>query len=141
MSRVTVGAPVECTDGPCGELVALVIDPAKKTITHYVVRVKSDGGERMGPTEQVGVSTPDKLELKITQAELNGLESFTKDELLAEYLPDPSATNYSYAYYYGMGIPDAVPPDPQFVHVQSDRVPQGQVELREGTPVHARDGH
>jgi hypothetical protein len=34
-----------------------------------------------------------------------------------------------------------LPPDPQFVHVQSDRVPHGDVELREGTPVHARDGH
>jgi hypothetical protein len=93
MSKVTVGAPVECTDGPCGELVALVIDPAKKTITHYVVRVKSDGVERMVPTELVGASTPDKLELQCTQAELNELESFTRDELLAEYLPDPSATN------------------------------------------------
>jgi uncharacterized membrane protein len=141
MSRVTVGAPVECTDGPCGELVALVIDPAKKTITHYVVRVKSDGVERMVPTDRVGASTPDKLELLCTQAELNDQESFTRDELLAEYLPDPSQTNYSYAYYYGMGIPDVVPPDPQFVHVQSDRVPHGDVELREGTPVHARDGH
>ena len=141
MSKVTVGAPVECTDGPCGELVALVIDPAKKTITHYVVRVKSDGVERMVPTDRLAASTPGKLELQCTQAELNDMESFTRDELLAEYLPDPSQTNYSYAYYYGMGIPDVVPPDPQFVHVQSDRVPHGEVELREGTPVHASDGH
>jgi uncharacterized membrane protein len=141
MSRVTVGAPVVCTDGPCGELVAVLIDPAKKTVTHYIVRVKSDDVERMVPTDRIGASTPEQLELQATLAEVNEMESFTRDELLAEYMPDPSATNYSYAYYYGMGIPDVVPPDPQYVHIQSDRIPQGEVSLREGTEVKASDGH
>jgi len=122
-------------------LVAVLIDPAKKTITDYIVRVKSDDVERMVPTERIGTSTPEQLELQATLAEVNQMESFTRDELLAEYMPDPSATNYSYAYYYGMGIPDVVPPDPQYVHIQSDRVPQGEVALREGTEVKASDGH
>jgi uncharacterized membrane protein len=142
-SRVTVGAQVECTDGACGELTALLIDPAKRAITHYVVRVEKDGVERMVPAERVASSTPSGLTLNCTQAEVDAAETFVKDELAAAYLPDPHEGSYAYyysGYGYGYGIPDVVPPDPQYVTVHSDRVPLGELGLREGTPVRATDG-
>jgi uncharacterized membrane protein len=141
MSRITVGATVECSDGPAGELIALIIHPAKRTITHYVVRAKKDDVERMVPAEQVVSSAPDKLQLRCTRAELDGMAPFIKSELAAQYLPDPAATDFSYAYYYGYGIPNIAPADPQYVHVQSEQIPQGELAMRRGTAVHARDGH
>src|SRR5215204_2038994 len=116
MSSVSVGAQVECTDGPGGELFALVIDPQKRTITHYVVRTKKDDVERMVPADQVAASTPEVLQLKCTLAELDGMEDFVRDELISERLPDLSSGSGSYySYYYGYGMAAVVPPDPQYV--------------------------
>ena len=132
MSSVSVGAQVECTDGPGGELFALVIDPQSE-ITHYVVRTKTDDVERMVPADQVAASTPEVLQLKCTLAELDSMENFVSDELLSERLPDLSSGSGSYySYYYGYGTADVVPPDPQYVHVQSDRIPEGELALKEG---------
>jgi uncharacterized membrane protein len=39
-----------------------------------------------------------------------------------------------------MGMADVVPPDPQYIHVQVDQVPRGELGLREGTDVLATDG-
>ena len=141
MSSVSVGAQVECTDGPGGELFALVIDPQKRTITHYVVRTKKDDVERMVPADQVAASTPEVLQLKCTLAELDSMEDFVRDELISERLPDLSSGSGSYySYYYGYGMADIVPADPQYVHIQSDRLPEGELALKKGTDVRATDG-
>ncbi|HET6318280.1 MAG TPA: DUF1269 domain-containing protein [Chloroflexota bacterium] len=125
-----------------GELIALVIDPHKRTITHYVVRMKKDGVERMAPAELVSASTPEKLQLTCTLAELNAQQSFVKDEIVGQQVIDPrdAAFSAAYGYGYGYGIPDVVPAGIQYAHVQSDRVPQGELEMRSGTPVRATDG-
>jgi uncharacterized membrane protein len=140
MSRITVGAPVECRNGVGGELVALVIDPAKRTITHYVVRAKKDDVERMVPVEQVNASTPQKLQLRCTVSELDGFQSFTTDEVIGQQVIDPREAAWATTYAYGYGIPDIAPPDLQYMHVQSERIPEGERALRRGTPVSATDG-
>ena len=141
MSRITVGATVECTDGHAGELVALVIDPAKKTVTHYVVRSSTDKVERMVLADQVGASTPQTLKLKCTRADLDAAPPFVRADVLAEHLPDPNEGNFMPNYYYGYGIPDIVSPDLTYVTVREDQVPAGELGLREGAEVHATDGH
>ncbi|HET6317315.1 MAG TPA: DUF1269 domain-containing protein [Chloroflexota bacterium] len=142
MSSIRIGAQVECSDGPAGELVVLVIDPQKRTVTHYVVRTKAHDIERMVPSELVSSSTPTKLVLSCTLAELDQQQPFMKDDLISEQVIDPHEIGFSaaYGYGYGYGIPDVVPPDVQYTHIQSEQVPHGEVALHEGTPVRATDG-
>jgi len=142
MSSIRIGAQVECSDGPAGELVVLVIDPKKRTVTHYVVRTKAHDVERMVPSELVKSSTPSTLTLSCTLAELDQQDPFMKDDLVSEQVIDPHEIGFSaaYGYGYGYGIPDVVPPDIQYTQVQSEQVPQGEMALHAGTPVRATDG-
>jgi sporulation protein YlmC with PRC-barrel domain len=43
--RLELGSPVNCTDGPFGELAEIVIDPTKRRVTHLVV--EPHGGEAL----------------------------------------------------------------------------------------------
>ena len=50
--RLELGSPVNCTDGPFGELADVVIDPTKRRVTHLVVAPHGDHGKaRLVPIE------------------------------------------------------------------------------------------
>ena len=50
--RLELGSPVNCTDGPFGELADVVIDPTKRRVTHLVVEPHGDHGKaRLVPIE------------------------------------------------------------------------------------------
>jgi hypothetical protein len=34
---LTIGADASCTDGVCGKVISLVVDPRARTVTHLVV--------------------------------------------------------------------------------------------------------
>ena len=38
MEEIRIGATVHCTDGKAGSVVALVVDPVQRSMTHVVVR-------------------------------------------------------------------------------------------------------
>jgi hypothetical protein len=38
-----IGNSVSCSDGPCGELTRVVVDPAARTVTHLVVEPPQRG--------------------------------------------------------------------------------------------------
>ena len=37
-AQITIGAEVSCTDGVCGEVSRVVVDPVAKALTHLVVK-------------------------------------------------------------------------------------------------------
>jgi hypothetical protein len=50
-----IGSSVSCTDGPCGELTRVVVDPAARTVTHLVVGPAHGGGtSRLAPVRLAG---------------------------------------------------------------------------------------
>src|SRR4029453_3152569 len=52
MVRLELGSPVNCSDGPFGELADVVIDPTKRRVTHLVVEPHGDHGKsRLVPIE------------------------------------------------------------------------------------------
>ena len=53
---LTIGADVSCTDGVCGKLSRLVIDPRARTVTHLVVNDRQFQG-RLVPLNLIA-STP-----------------------------------------------------------------------------------
>ena len=47
--RLELGSPVNCTDGPFGELADVVVDPTKRRVTHLVVDPDGDHGPPLAP--------------------------------------------------------------------------------------------
>lgn len=51
----TIGADVCCTDGICGEVIRVVVDPIARMVTHLVVEPKHRQGlGRLVPLDETG---------------------------------------------------------------------------------------
>ena len=125
-----IGAKANCSDGYCGELRRVIIDPADQAITHLVIEPK----HRREPGRLVPIDLVDatlgQIGLRCTIAEFSQL--------------DP-ADDLEQVVGRGAGIPDetgrppAGVPRPSRVYVE-DVVPLGEVEVGKGARVHALDG-
>lgn len=146
--QFTIGSDVCCTDGTCGELRRVVVDPISRTLTHLVVEEKHrQGTGRLVPIDLV-ISSGTEINLSCTRTQFEALENAEE----THFLPGaPGEWGYgqdqmlSQPYYMmgglgmmgsagGLGI--GMGPEP----ITSDRVPTGEVEVRRGDRVHATDG-
>ena len=79
MIDIPLNANVECADGPGGRSSYVIIDPASKQVTHFVV--KGNGfhrAERLVPVDWTVETTPDLIRLRCTRDELAMLEPFVE---------------------------------------------------------------
>jgi hypothetical protein len=77
----TIGADVTCTDGACGEVARLIVDPVARAITHLVVEPKHERKHgRLVPLSLVETTpglvetTPGGIRLNCTRAEFETLD-------------------------------------------------------------------
>jgi sporulation protein YlmC with PRC-barrel domain len=148
----TIGSEVACSDGVCGELKRVVIDPVARTLTHLVIEPKHRRGTgHLVPIDLVD-STANEIRLRCTMSEFEALENAQE----THFLPGASGEwgyergeMLSWPYYaaggigigglgVGGGLNLGMGSGPQTI--TSDRVPVGEVEVRRGEHVHARDG-
>ena len=77
MSEATefdIGSSVACSDGVCGKLARVVIDPVARAITHLVVEPEHRReGNRLIPVDQVE-SAGKQIRLKCTKDEFGGFD-------------------------------------------------------------------
>jgi len=147
----TIGSEVACSDGVCGELRRVLVDPVAGALTHLVVepRHRRRGGHLV-PIELVD-STANEIRLRCTMSEFEALE----DAEETHFLPGASGgwgyeqgEMLSWPYYQlgvgvgamGMGGGLAMRSSSGPQTITSDRVPVGEVEVRRGEHVHATDG-
>ena len=150
-TEFTIGSDVSCSDGPCGELRRVVVDPVARALTHLVVEEKHrQGTGHLVPIELVG-SSGTEIRLRCTMVQFEALEDAEETRFL------PGARGQwgygqdqmlSHPYYGlgmggmgmmgGMGLGMGMNAGPQ--PITSDRVPVGEVEVRRGEHVHATDG-
>ncbi len=147
-TEFTIGSDVSCSDGACGELRRVVVDPIARALTHLVVEAKH--GQGMGhlvPVDLVS-SAGAEIRLRCTVAQFEALN----DAEETQFLPGASGQwgygqdqMLSHPYYGlgmggmgmgGMGMGMGVGPQP----IIFDRVPVGEVEVRRGEHVQATDG-
>jgi hypothetical protein len=125
--RLTLGAEVECTDGNCGVVRALVVDPAGPAgprVTHLVVEPEGRIGlGRLVPIELVASA---EAVVRLT-CDVAALSSFPRAET-TEVVRDLGA-GYVFLHSEVLLRPE--------VH---DVLPPGETGLREATPVRATDG-
>ena len=139
----TIGAEASCTDGVCGTVRRVIIDPVARTLTHLVVE-HEHGVElaRLVPLDLVD-ATPAGIKIRCTLAEFEQLDLAEETQFVPGTLSDPAygpGQVLSWPYYgLGPGLagvgPDIVSPG-----VVYDTIPLGEVEVRHGEHVHAADG-
>jgi sporulation protein YlmC with PRC-barrel domain len=139
-TQFTIGVEARCTDGICGAVSRVVVDPVARVVTHLVVEPKHRQGlGRLVPLDLVD-ATSGEIRLSCTIADFEKLD-FAEE---TQFLPGISYSGYgpgqvlSWPYYglgdLGLGVGD-VPPS-----VTYDTVPLGEVTVRRGERVHATDG-
>ena len=127
--QFTIGARASCTDGHCGEVRRLIIDPATQTVTHLVIQPghRQEAG-RLVPVHLVE-TTDGEIRLRCTRAEFDQLDHAAERDMVAG------------------------PESPEIVErggvtagalrgatVLEDVIPVGETEVGPGEPVYALDG-
>jgi len=146
-AEFAIGAQASASDGVCGEVSRLIMDPAALTVTHLVIEPKHrrDSG-RLVPVHLVDTTTG-QIRLRCTTAEFDKLDP-------AEEVDQVEGLDYGGGYGQaeavqgyggmggigatGMGIGMGVGHNTPVV-VQ-DVVPLGEVDVQRGESVHALDG-
>lgn len=147
-----IGSRVRCSDGDCGELKRVVVDPVAIAITHLIVEPKHRRGT--GHLVPIGLvaSAAGEIELRCTTIEFaalddaeeiqfvpagSGLWGYEQDQMLSlPYygLSGVGMGGMGVGAMGGMGMgsgPHAI---------TSDRIPVGEVQVRRGDHVEATDG-
>jgi sporulation protein YlmC with PRC-barrel domain len=129
-TEFAIGARANCSDGYCGVLRRIIIDPDARTVTHLAIepRFGSKPG-RLVPVDLVE-STADEIRLRCTIAEFDNLD-LADEAQVVEGLGEGIG---SVAGAAPMGIPGPSPV------VLEDVIPKGEAEVAPGDPVFCLDG-
>jgi sporulation protein YlmC with PRC-barrel domain len=151
--KFTIGVQARCSDGHCGEVRRLIIDPATDAVTHLVIQPgHQKQGARLVPADLVE-STEGEIRLRCTRAEFDRLDHAEERELTDEADQDVGAGGLvGSALVYGVGGEAYAPMGPgELVDIGptpprrrgtviTDVVPMGEEQVRPGDRVHAVDG-
>lgn len=134
-----VGTPVACSDGPCGEILRLVIDPRLRVLSYLVVEPKHRRGTgRLVPVDLVAVSN-NEIRLHCTKQDFLKL-SFAEETIFLSSdgnSSDERVGQMLLETQTGVGdlLGTFLPP------VEYDTLPLGDVEVRRGERALAVDGN
>jgi sporulation protein YlmC with PRC-barrel domain len=140
----TIGADASCTDGVCGEVTRVVVDPVARAVTHLVVEPKHRHGPgRLVPLDLVD-ATAGEVRLRCTLADFEKLEPAEETQFLpgTPGYPGYDPDQVLFWAYYDLGVGPGMAGSMVNVSetVTYDSVPLGEVEVRRGEHVHATDG-
>jgi hypothetical protein len=147
VTTLVIGSEAVASDGYRGEVLAVVVDPAARTVTHLVVEPRGRAGlARLVPLELADLAGladagPDPIPLRCTEAEFMSLEP--AEETLAEFVPGhPDPVQLLPPGWRDTGGPTADGGTILRIPEQEtiDLVPPGEVEEHRGDHVHATDG-
>jgi sporulation protein YlmC with PRC-barrel domain len=133
--QFTIGAEASCSDGPCGKLTRVVVDPVARAVTHLVIEPKHEpAAARLVSLDMVD-ATAAGIQLRCTLAEFSRLNPAQGTQFLEGSIDYPAYGPEQAVFwpYYGYrGARGDV--------VTQDAVPLGEVEVLRGEHVHATDG-
>jgi sporulation protein YlmC with PRC-barrel domain len=137
-----IGADARCTDGACGQVSRIIVNPATREVTHLAV----DPKHRHGPGRLVPVDLADattgQIRLRCTLAEFQALRPARETEAVPDLDPTghasiaPSQMNWFTWGNVARGSGQAGAPQ----EVTVDSVPSGEVDVRRELTVCATDG-
>ena len=127
----TIGGHVDATDGRCGSLVRVIVDPTTESLTHLAVQPGHHAERtRLVPADLVAGVEDGVVRLSCTIKQFEKLDAAEDIELLS------AAELISTQQGIGLALPTGHHSKPRL----SDVVPTGEVAVRRGDAVHAKDG-
>jgi hypothetical protein len=134
-SRFTIGARASCTDGPCGEVRRLIIDPPTETVTYLVIQPgHQQEAARLVPVH-LAETTDGDIRLHCTLAEFGKLDHAAERDQVTGEAP------HKMGGPYGRSGPTAAERRAwRQTAVFEDVIPGGEDEVGPGDPVLAVDG-
>lgn len=139
--QLWIGAAVSCTDGACGRVSRIIVNPVAREVTHLAVDPAHRRGRgRLVPVDLVNAATG-QLRLRCTLAEFHALRA-AQD---VESVPDLDPTGHENAPAQGnWAVLMRVVRDPRKSEGQPqvtvDYIPSGEVDMRRDLTVLATDG-
>ena len=146
-----IGASASCTDGACGQVIRVVVNPVGCVITHLVVGPRHEHGkhlDRLVPVDLAQV-TADRIRLSCTKARFDALDPAEETHFMAggehpDYEPGQVWSlpyrGLSGVWTEGQGWDRGGSHGPRRRTVTYDSVPLGEVQVRRCDHVHATDG-
>lgn len=137
MIEIPMDANVECSDGHAGRSSHVIIDPVKRTVTHFVVTDDEPMAPNswLVPIDRAVATGHESIKLDCTLEELATMEPFLEVEFLKH---DSSEADYPADAVYLS--PYVTPLRTDYVSVETERVPPGELAVRRGAQVEATDG-
>jgi hypothetical protein len=125
---IPINAKVNCLEGPCGHSVLVILKPTTQEITHVVIsNDSSPETEYLVSVDRIAESTPDRIRLNCSRAELSKMPVFAKEEFI------PTAGSYMMWPYYPLAA--------AYITVEKEHIPADELAIRRGARVEASDGH
>ena len=140
MTDIAINARVECADGPCGQVVAAIVDRQTRRVTHIAVEDKSLAYapyQRLVPLDQVAETTTASIRLRCTRDEVDRMVPFLHTRYVLKGQED-------YSLYEGgegpggpgmWGSPSLV--GEKATEIDTEAVPAGEVAIHYGMAVKA----
>ncbi len=133
---VPIDGKVACADGFCGRITHAIIKLDDLQVTYVVVEESgAEHRERLVPFHLIQEGTPELIQLRCTAGELDKLEPFVQTRLVV-------AGDYSFSYSLGVyGLEPFIIPAPLMVPMQLKNLESGELPIRRGSRVKAKDGY
>lgn len=126
-TQFVLGTTARCSDGACGMVHRVILDPDTRTVTHLVIGPRHwSADDRLVPVALVD-ATAGEISLRCTMAEFGRLAPAEEVEVVDDI-----------GFDGGMGIGMGVGGVPQAII--DDAVPPGETDLIRHERVHATDG-
>lgn len=145
-THFTIGSVATCTDGDCGRVTRVVVDPVARTVTHLVVEPKNRRGVgRLVALDLLDGAT-EGVRLRCTMHEFQDLQRAEEAEFLAPddgYMGYGSGEVFAWPYFIGspgIGMGRTMNGGNRSQPIIHDVLPEGEVGVRRGEAVHATDG-
>ena len=140
-----IGAGVSCSDGACGAVTRVVINPVGRELTHLVVEPAGRSGlGRLVPLDLVD-ATGGEIRLRCTMAEFERLDAAEETQFVPgtrgyeAYGPDQVLAQPWLSLGGNPGVEGEMVSGVSET-VTYDAIPLGEVAVRRGDRVHATDG-
>jgi sporulation protein YlmC with PRC-barrel domain len=129
---IPIGAEVTCSDGPCGKIICVILNPLTDRVTHLVVQEKKFlQGEYLVPIEQVLKSSPTSVYLLCKTSDLEGMKPFKETDFIPNISVDGSIPSLLWPYNA---------PNFGVILLEHEHIPQDELAVRRGARVVATDG-
>jgi sporulation protein YlmC with PRC-barrel domain len=133
MNDIPLNADVECSDGACGKVTYVIVNPTTQKITHFVINTKVvSPSERLVPIDWIKKAKPDVIRLNCAKGKLSQTKPFKADELFKLDRPDYLTPSFMWPF---------ILPETMVTTISREQIPFGELAVSRGAQVEALDGH